>query len=124
MWLESWAWLESRGLLRPREISEHVFTLYLASTAGLVPDVGNPAQEKCPKGEAKTQTGEVPSRRPFSEAHGCACPHCVCPVNCSQPAGQLGTIPPWVTLQEALSVTLSSYLSSFQQGLLGEHSPT
>lgn len=98
MWLESWARLESRGLLRLREISEHVFTLYLAFTASLISHVGNPGREKCPKGEAKAQTGEVARRRPCSEAHSCPRPHCVRPVYCSQPAGQLGTIPPWVTL--------------------------
>ena len=97
VWLASWARLESRGLLRRRELNEHVFTLYLAFTASLISHVGNPGREKCSKGEAKAQTGEVPSRRPCSEAHGCPRPHCVPPVYCSQPAGQLGTVP-WVTL--------------------------
>ena len=41
-----------------------MFTLYLASTACLIPDVGNPAQEKCPKGESKTQMGRFPARDP------------------------------------------------------------
>ena len=40
-----------------------MFTLYLASTAGLIPHVGNTAQKKCPKGEAKTQ-GRFPAGDP------------------------------------------------------------